>query len=186
MTNYVTSVITITGPEDTVYSFFEENQLDDTNNFDLFKLNPLPNFHDDEEAQDKWLDENVSTTYLEPDTDEWRIFLPNKIEGLFYSPWAPPVAWLQKLSTKYPKLDFKLAALEEGNNVYYDVFFKEGTIYGTEANESWGSFIETWHEKEWDNIDDARQEATKFLEKFIPSPNMKEIALSYLLYELEN
>ena len=177
MPNLAISIITIEGPESDLKRFYNENRSSDGKSFDINRALPKPKFKPEDSAKEqKWIDNNLSTSYIENEQATWRVFEPTKVEGLFSSAWVPPIQWLVNLSVIHPELTFKVVSLDTGQPMLIDLAFVKGLVTGISLEEEWVDFLDEWQEIE--DHEESMEGMLEFADSINASPNMKDLLLN--------
>lgn len=106
MPNYVYNTLTVSGTQDAITQFYNDNKKDDS---DLSFNNALP-----ESGQDDWYNWRINNWGCKWDASEVDFTMTDKGIYIFTTPWSPPMKWLEKVSTKYPDLIFYIRFEDEG------------------------------------------------------------------------
>jgi len=110
MPNYVYNTLTVSGTNDAITKFYNDNKKDDR---ELSFNNALP-----ESGQTDWYNWRINNWGCKWDANKVDFTMTDKepCKGLytFTTPWSPPMKWLEKVSTKYPDLIFYIRFEDEG------------------------------------------------------------------------
>ena len=117
MPNWCENKLVVRGEEKDMAKFLEvineKVTLSDTNRLQdiLNAFYPIP-----EEEKEDWYRWNTKHWGTKWDVECWEAATieDDYVELSFDSAWAPPIAWLEKVAKKYPKLKFSLKYDEPG------------------------------------------------------------------------
>jgi hypothetical protein len=155
MPNWCNDSLTVTGPRPDLDAFIKAAKgKDDGKKLDLCfnSLVPIP-------AEKEWYDWNIENwgTKWEPDSvsfnDEG-----TRLDYSFATAWCPPLELLQKVSAKFPTLEFVIIFDESGNGSYGKYIFKNGKFDGKDYTEE--EYLQRYDE-EYQNELERVEEATR-------------------------
>ena len=150
MPNWCMNDLTVTGPKKEIAKFKEQSKKDHTtkkNNIENFfaQFVPIPNdifrgnVGQKEEALygDKtwytWCPRNWGTKW-DANGCVLSVDKPDQLIYVFDTAWSPPIAWLEKVATLYPKLQFEMNYDEPGMVFSGTAISHKGRILNDERN----------------------------------------------------
>jgi hypothetical protein len=135
MPNWCSNTLTISGDAKQIKEFKEISEVKGKEKTDLSfnKTVPIPSIINQEATispskdkpnkllkkllgADNWYDWSVKNWGTKWDANNAELTMDNDeyLEYIFETAWNPPVEWLEKVSKKFPKLEFRMKYEEEG------------------------------------------------------------------------
>jgi hypothetical protein len=132
MPNYCDNELTVSGSNNDIDRFYQENKLsieearalevDDSEEKELSFLKSVPIPSDEQNCSRHVLEWGTKWDASEIHSDK----TDTEIRYYFQTAWSPPVAWLEKTSQRYPNLEFEMESKEPGCDFYVHVIVKNG------------------------------------------------------------
>ena len=189
MPNYCNNTLEVNGSYNDLNRFWNKNKFlsenEENNSFLSFnKSHPLPQHKENE--QDEWYNWRLKNWGTKWDACECSISeditieenLPKKCKTFFYyfdTAWTPPVEWMNKVSTLFPKIQFTITYEEAGCDFWGKETYVNGELIDIEemsySQHIWSlidkdilKIIINKHEIDSNNLEDKVEEIKEDLE----------------------